>query len=59
MPIYLHLATLIIKKTAIESSYFGGLIQFRIDYSIGLENHNQEDNELFALAGMNIDEFDL
>jgi len=58
MPIYLHLANLIILKTAVEKKYTGGLDQFRIDYGIGEDNYNQEDNELFAIASMNTDDFD-
>lgn len=58
MPIYLHLANLIILKTAVEKKYPGGIDQFRIDYGIGEDNYNQEDNELFAIASMNTDDFD-
>jgi hypothetical protein len=45
MPVYIHLANRIIKKTALESKYKGGIEQFRVDYSIGGENLNQGDNE--------------
>ncbi|MCF8430165.1 MAG: hypothetical protein K9G64_08545 [Bacteroidia bacterium] len=59
MPIYLHLANLIVNKTAITNKYEGGLAQFSIDYPINENNYNQEDNELYAIARMKIDEFDL
>lgn len=59
MPTYLHLANLIVNKTAILNKYEGGLAQFRIDYPVYENNYNQEDNELYAIARMNIDEFDI
>lgn len=59
MPVYLHLANLIVDKAAVARKYAGGLEQFRLDYRIGGYNFNQEDDELFNIATMNIDEFDL
>lgn len=59
MPIYLHLATLIIDKEAIKRKYKGGITQFQIDYSTNSDNFHQEDHELFALAAMNVDEFNV
>jgi hypothetical protein len=59
MPVYLHLATLIVSKTAVMEKYRGGMKQFRKDYSIGYDNHHQEDYELFAIAAMNVDDFDV
>lgn len=60
MPIYIHIANLIINKVEVKKKYAGGIDQFRLDYAINDEdNYNQEDNELFAIAKMNIDEFDL
>jgi hypothetical protein len=59
MPVYIHLANLFIDKDAIVKKYEGGIEQFRSDYSIGGENYNQEDNEIIAIAKMNLDEFDL
>ena len=59
MPTYIHLANLIIDKKAVISKYIGGLEQFRIDYKIGGENFNQEDDQLFSIARMNVDEFNI
>ncbi len=59
MPVYLHLANLIVDKAAVARKYAGGIEQFRLDYKIGEENYNQEDDELFNIARMNIDEFDI
>ncbi len=59
MPVYLHLANLIVDKAAVARKYAGGIEQFRLDYHIGGENYNQEDDELFNIARMNIDEFDI
>ena len=59
MPIYINLANLIIDKNAIRNNYKGGLGEFRNKYSINGENLNQEDNELFSLAEMNIEDFDI
>jgi len=59
MPVYIHLANLFIKKSAVENKYEGGIVKFREDFFIGGDNYNQEDNELFSIAKMNTDEFDL
>jgi hypothetical protein len=59
MPVYLHLANLIVDKSAVVRKYAGGVEQFRLDYKIGGENYNKEDDELFTIARMNIDEFDI
>lgn len=56
MPVYLHLANLIIDKKALAERYKGGIGQFRKDFA-GEGEYFQEDNELFALARMNPDEF--
>ena len=56
MPVYLHPANLIVNKKAVAEKYKGGIEQFRRDF----EKDNvyfTEDNELFSLARMNIDEF--
>jgi hypothetical protein len=56
MPVYLHLANLIISKKAVEQNYRGGTGQFCRDFYE--ENDSfQEDVELFALGRMNCDEF--
>jgi len=59
MPVYIHLANLFIKKSAVENKYKGGIVKFREDFFISGDNYNQEDNELFSIAKMNTDEFDL
>ena len=59
MPIYLDLANLIFSKAIIEAKYQDGCEQFRKDWNITDSNRNDEDDELFMLAGMNVDEFDL
>ena len=45
MPIYIHLANLIIDKKAVSSKYNGGLAQFRLDYKIGQGSYNQENKK--------------
>jgi hypothetical protein len=59
MAVYVDLCNLIIDKRAITEKYDGGLAQFRVDYNIPTSEVNQEDDELFLLAKMNADEFDL
>ncbi len=59
MPVYLDIFNLIIDKKAIIEKYSGGIEQFRIDYEIPLSEINQEDDELFSLGQMNVDEFDI
>lgn len=59
MPVYLNLANLIVLKSSVVKSYRGGLEQFRLDYHINSENLNQEDDLLFSITRMNVDEFDL
>ncbi len=59
MPIYLTLASLIIDKDAIEKKYKGGIKQFRDDYFKKQGDASQEDDEVFLIARMNYDEFDL
>ena len=59
MPIYLDLANLILDKRIIEKKYTGGIAQFRIDYINERHPMNQEDDELFSISKMNVDEFDI
>lgn len=59
MPIYLTLASLIIDKNAIEKKYNGGVNQFRLDYFSQQGGGSQEDDEVFMIARMNCDEYDL
>ncbi len=56
MPVYIHLANLLVPKNTIEINYEGGIKQFKIDFNAGAE-YFQEDDELFCVAGMNEDEF--
>lgn len=56
MPLYLHLANLIIDKRAVAAKYPGGIAGFRADHDIAEDNFHQEDLELFGLAAMNADE---
>ena len=59
MPTYIHLANFVFDKKTIAEKYKGGCAQFRIDWKIEGENHHQEDDELFSVACMNIDELDI
>ncbi len=59
MPVCIDLANLIFNKKSIEEKYLGGSAQFRIDWKIGESKRNQEDDELFLIAKMNLDEFDI
>lgn len=57
MPVYIHLANLILDKKAVERKYSGGLEHFRNDYDIDKDGPNTEDHEVFSLTKMNPDEF--
>ena len=59
MPTYIHLANLIIPKSAIEQKMAGGCVAFRENYIFQNIELNQEDNYTFSLTRMNPDEFDL
>ena len=59
MPTYVHNCNLIIRKSVVAEKYVGGNRQFRKDYSIGTSEVNQEDDELFCLGSMNVEDFDL
>lgn len=59
MPTYIHLANFVFDKAIIEKKYKGGCAQFRKDWNITGENYHQEDDELFSVAAMNIDEIDM
>jgi hypothetical protein len=59
IPIYVHLANLIIPKSVVAEKYRAGAVQFRLDYHLPESEVNQEDDELFALGKMNADEFDI
>jgi len=55
MPVYIHLANLVISKSFIITDYKGGIEAFRKLY-FWKDCNNQEDNELFSIAAMNPDE---
>lgn len=59
MPTFIHLANLVFDKNTIANKYNGGCDQFRIDYNIDSNEFNQEDDELFSISAMNINEFDI
>lgn len=59
MAIYLDICNLIISKQIVREKYIGGINQFRMDYDLPNSEINQEDDELFALGQMNVDEFDI
>jgi hypothetical protein len=59
MPIYLHLANFIIDKHAVATKYLDGIDAFRQRYIIESASYNQEDNQLFSITRMNVDEFDI
>ncbi|MCO4819437.1 MAG: hypothetical protein KC517_07415 [Bacteroidetes bacterium] len=59
MPIYIDLANMIVDKKIVDKKYDGGCVQFRIDWDIDTGEYNQEDDELFGVARMNADEFDI
>lgn len=57
MPLWIHLANLIITKQAVEAKYPGGVAAFRAEHGIGDEDtYDQEDGELFGLSAMNSSE---
>jgi hypothetical protein len=59
MPIHIHLANLIIRKTAIDKKVVGGFHAFRSSLLFQGNKLNQEDDEVFSLTRMNPDEFDI
>lgn len=58
MPVYLDIFNLVIDKKAVIQKYSGGMEQFRIDYDIPISEINDEDDELFSLGQMDVDQFD-
>ena len=58
MPTYIHLANIIINKSAIEQKVKGGCAAFREHKIFTNIELNQEDNDVFSLTRMNPDEFD-
>ena len=58
MPTYIHLANLIINKSALEQKVKGGCAAFREHKIFTNIELNREDNDVFSLTRMNPDEFD-
>lgn len=59
MPIFIHLANLIIPKSIVEAKYHGGIKSFKAENDFNNENHNQQDDELFSISRKFIHEFDI
>lgn len=59
MPVFIHLANLIIPKSIVEAKYPGGIKSFKAENDFNSENHNQEDDELFSISRKLIHEFDI
>lgn len=59
MPVYLTFASLIIDKEAIEKKFKGGVNQFRNNYFKCQGKPSQEDDEVFLIARMNCNDYDL
>lgn len=59
MPLFIHLANLIIPKSVVEAKYPGGIQKFKEENDIDGENLNQEDDELFGISRKFVHEFDL
>jgi hypothetical protein len=59
MPLFVEIYNLIVTKSSVISKYDGGMTQFREDFGFGKYESNFEDNELFLLAAMGHDDFNL
>ena len=59
MPIFIHLANLIIPKSIVEAKYPNGIKGFLADNDFSGKNHNQQDDELFSISRKFIHEFDI
>lgn len=59
MHVFINIAIIIIRNETIASNYKGGIDQFKMDYSFGKGKRHQEDDDLFSLAFMNIDQAEL
>jgi len=59
MPVYICPANLIVDKAAVAAKYPGGIDRFRSDFRIDGDNFHMEDDQLFALVSLNVDEFDV
>jgi len=60
MPIATELTNLLIPKDVVSKKYFGGESQFIQDFNINdSNNRHSQDDELFSIAAMNADEYDI
>lgn len=50
---------MIIPKTVVQAKYPGGIKRFRAENNFTDKNHNQEDDELFAISRKFVHEFDI
>ncbi|MDA7744606.1 hypothetical protein N8911_00760 [bacterium] len=60
MPIAIELVNLLIPKDVVAKKYLGGESQFIQDFNINdSNNRHSQDDELFSIAAMNADEYDI
>ena len=59
MPVFINIANIVVEKSTIARKYNGGIDQFKIDYSFGPEKRHQEDDKLFSIAFMGIDDSEI
>ena len=60
MPIAIELVNLLIPKDVVAKKYLGGENQFIQDFNINdSNNRHSQDDELFSIAAMNADEYDI
>ena len=60
MPIATELTNLLIPKDVVSKKYLGGKSQFIQDFNINdSNNRHSQDDELFSIAAMNADEYDI
>ena len=59
MPVAIDNFNLVIPKSVIAKKYAGGEHLFRLDVEFDTSPVHIEDNELFVLRAMNVDDFDL
>ena len=60
MPIAIELVNLLIPKDLVAKKYLGGESQFIQDFNINdSNNRHSQDDELFSIAAMNADEYDI
>lgn len=59
MPVYIHTVSLIVSKKSILEKYQGGLEAFKKDFKIDISDLHQEDQDLFCVARMDVDDYDI